>query len=392
MAAKPNVSEGEVSMKIMIITETFLPSTDGVVTRLIACIRWLHRDGHEIRIIAPDLGVKEFDGAIVNGVPAYSFPFYRSRKFALPNRTIKKYMAEFNPDVVHVVNPVAVGYSGVAYAKKLGIPLIASYHTNIPQYLAYYKLGMLDSLVWRFIKKLHNQADLNLCTSRTVLNELTEKGFERMQVWKRGVDAEKFHPRHASEDIRNRLSGGQKEKILLLYVGRLAAEKEIEKIRGVLDESDRFCLAIVGDGPYRMQLEKHFEGTATVFTGFLHDQELASAFASADAFVFPSTTETLGLVIMEAMASGLPVIAAESGPTKEQVTDRRNGLFYNSEDPDSFKNCILQLEDANFRQQLAHQAVADVAELGWCAAAQQIRDLYSQAAQMAAAEPVQAAE
>lgn len=379
-------------MKIMIITETFLPSTDGVVTRLMACIRWLHRDGHEVRIIAPDLGVKEFDGAVVNGVPAYTLPFYRSRKFALPSRMIKKYMNDFNPDVVHAVNPVVAGYSGVTYAKKLEIPLIASYHTNIPQYMAYYRFGKFDSLVWWYIKKLHNQADLNLCTSHTVLDELTEKGFKRMQVWKRGVDTEQFHPRHASEDVRYRLSGGQKDKIVLLYVGRLAAEKEIEKIRSVLAESDRFCLALVGDGPHRSQLEKYFDGTQTVFTGFLHGDELASAFASADAFIFPSTTETLGLVIMEAMASGLPVIAAESGPTKEQITNRRNGLFYNSKDPESLKTCILQLEDVNFRRQLGQQAAADVAELGWAAAAEQIRDLYSQLAEMKTTEPIQTAE
>ncbi|WP_298825842.1 glycosyltransferase family 1 protein [uncultured Planococcus sp.] len=379
-------------MKIMIVTETFLPSTDGIVTRLTACIRWLHRDGYEVRIVAPDLGVKEFDGAIVQGVPAYAFPFYRSKKFAFPNRIVKKYMADFEPDIVHVVNPAVVGYSGVNYAKSLGIPLIASYHTNIPQYMSYYKLGKLNWLMWWFMKKMHNKADLNLCTSQTVLEELTEKGFKRMLVWKRGVDTEQFHPRHYTADMRTRLSGGQKDKILLLYVGRLAAEKEIEKIREILTESNRFCLAIVGDGPHRKELEKHFKGTQTVFTGFIHGEKLASAFASADAFVFPSTTETLGLVIMEAMASGLPVVAAESGPTKEQLTDRRNGLLYDSKDPTSFKDTVRQLEDFSFRQQLAQQAVADVSELGWAAAAEQIGDLYSQIAKAKTAESFQAAE
>ena len=379
-------------MKIMIVTETFLPSTDGIVTRLTACIRWLHRDGHEVQIIAPDLGIYEFDGAPVKGVPAFAFPFYRSKKFAFPNRIVKKYMADFDPDIVHVVNPAVVGYSGVTYAKNLDIPLIASYHTHIPQYMSYYRLGKLNWLMWWFMKKMHNQADLNLCTSQTVLEELTEKGFERMQVWKRGVDTEQFHPKQFSTDMRSTLSGGQQDKILLLYVGRLAAEKEIEKIRDILMESDRFCLALVGDGPHRKQLEKYFAGTRTVFTGFIHGQKLASAFASSDAFVFPSTTETLGLVIMEAMASGLPVVAAESGPTKEQVTDRRNGLLYNSQDPESFKDTIRQLEDGSFRRQLAQQAVAEVAELGWAAAAEQIRDLYRQVAEAKAADSFEAAE
>ncbi|MDN3428375.1 glycosyltransferase family 1 protein [Microbacterium sp. APC 3898] len=379
-------------MKIMIVTETFLPSTDGIVTRLTACIRWLHRDGHEVQIVAPDLGVREFDGAFIKGVPAFAFPFYRSKKFAFPNPVVKKYMAAFNPDIVHVVNPAVVGYSGVTYAKELDIPLIASYHTHIPQYMSYYKLGKLDWLMWWFMKKMHNQADLNLCTSHTVLEELNKKGFERMQVWKRGVDTQQFHPKHSSTAMRSRLSGGQPDKILLLYVGRLAAEKEIEKIRDVLTASNQFCLALVGDGPHRKQLEKHFAGTPTVFTGFIHGQELASAFASSDAFIFPSTTETLGLVIMEAMASGLPVVAAESGPTKEQVTHQRNGLLYNSKDPDSFKETIHLLENSVFRKQLAQQAVADVAELGWAAAAEQIRDLYRQVADAKTANSLEAAE
>lgn len=367
-------------MKIMIITETFLPSTDGIVTRLTACIRWLHRDGHEVQIVAPDLGVDEFDGAPVKGVPAYAFPFYRSKKFAFPNRIVKKYIEEFSPDVIHVVNPAVVGFSGVTYAEKLEIPFIASYHTNIPQYMAFYKLGKLTWLMWWFMKKMHNKADLNLCTSQTVQQELTEKGFERMHVWKRGVDTEQFTPKHYNENMRNRLTGGKKGKTLLLYVGRLAAEKEIEKIRDVLDESDRFCLAIVGDGPHRQALEDHFKGTDTVFTGFIHGEELASAFASSDVFVFPSTTETLGLVIMEAMASGLPIVAAESGPTKEQITAGRNGLLYDSSDSESFKTTVRKLEDELLRKRLSQQAAEDVAELGWNAAAEQIRDLYVQIA------------
>lgn len=368
-------------MKIMIITETFLPSTDGVVTRLTACIRWLHKDGHEVQIVAPDLGVYEFDGAEIKGVPAYAFFFYRSKKFALPNKIVKKYIKDFEPDVIHVVNPAVVGYSGVNYAKKLEIPFIASYHTNIPQYLTYYNLGIFNGPLWWYLRRMHNKAAINLCTSKTVQQELSERGFERMQIWKRGVDLEKFNPRHSNEEMRYLLSGGEKEKTLLLYVGRLAAEKEIEKIRDILVESEHFCLAIVGDGPHRDQLEKHFEGTDTVFTGFLHGEELASAFASSDVFVFPSTTETLGLVIMEAMASGLPVIAAESGPTIEQVTSGRNGLLYDKNDSASFTETILMLEDENFRRKLADQAARDVSELGWSAAAEQIRDIYLQVAE-----------
>ncbi|QHS21512.1 glycosyltransferase family 1 protein [Virgibacillus sp. MSP4-1] len=367
-------------MKIAIVTETFLPSTDGIVTRLTACIRYFLQEGHDVRIIAPDLGVYEFEGAKVEGVPARTLPFYRSKKFSLPTRKVKKLLADYDPDVVHVVNPALVGYSGIKYARQLGYPLVASYHTNIAQYLDYYRLSPFKGLIWWYFRKLHNQADLNLCTSKTVQDELIDLDFYNVHVWKRGVDTEMFQPKRYDEEMRERLTNGQKDKILLLFVGRLAAEKEIEKIKTVLDESDDFVLAVVGDGPHRETLENHFEGTNTVFTGFLHGEELAKAFASSDVFVFPSTTETLGLVIMEAMASGLPLVAAKSGPTCEQIEDGKTGLLYEPEKSMNFKETVLQFKDETLRKRLALSAHEEIKELGWTGAADQVLQFYKEVA------------
>ncbi|SES93920.1 Glycosyltransferase involved in cell wall bisynthesis [Salinibacillus kushneri] len=369
-------------MKIAIVTETFLPSTDGIVTRLTACIRYFLQEGHDVRIIAPDLGVYEFEGAKVEGIPARTLPFYRSKKFSLPTRKVKKILADYEPDVVHVVNPALVGFSGVRYAKQLGYPMIASYHTNVAQYLDYYKLSPFKGLIWWYFRKLHNKADLNLCTSKTVQDELVDLDFYNVHVWKRGVDTEMFQPKRYDDDMRERLTNGQKDKILLLYVGRLAAEKEIEKIKSVLDESDDFVLAVVGDGPHRSALEKHFEGTHTVFTGFLHGEELAKAFASSDVFVFPSTTETLGLVIMEAMASGLPLVAAKSGPTCEQIEDEKTGLLYEPDKSTDFKDTVLRFRDETLRKRLADAAHEEIKELGWKGAAQQVLDYYKEVARV----------
>ncbi|WP_077324669.1 glycosyltransferase family 4 protein [Virgibacillus siamensis] len=367
-------------MKIAIITETFLPSTDGVVTRLKACIRYFLREGHEVRVIAPDLGVYEFEGAQIDGLPATTLPFYRSKKFSLPNRNVKDLLLNFNPDVVHVVNPAILGASGVYYADKLGYPMIASYHTNVAKYLDYYKLSPFKPLIWWYFRKLHNKADLNLCTSNTVKNELEQHGIERVHVWKRGVDTELFHPNKYHKEMRDKLTNNQPEKRLLLYVGRLAAEKEIEKIQSVLKRSDDFVLAIVGDGPHRKTLESHFKGTNTVFTGLLHGEELAKAYASSDVFVFPSTTETLGLVITEAMASGLPLVAAESGPTCEQIRDNHTGLLYDSAKAGDFTETVLKFEDETLRKRLAKAAHEDIAELGWDNQSRQVLDYYKELA------------
>ncbi|WP_082234075.1 glycosyltransferase family 4 protein [Halobacillus massiliensis] len=363
-------------MKIAIITETFLPSTDGVVTRLKEAIKYLRKQEHEVVVIAPDLGVKEYEGAIVEGVKATTMPFYRYKQFSLPQKKVKTLLEKHNPDLVHVVNPAIVGVAGVYYADKLGYPLIASYHTHVPKYFEYYRLYPLMSACWWYFKKLHNFAHLNLCTSKAVQKELSEKKFHNVHVWDRGVAIDHYHPHHRNEDMRNRLSGGEPSNKLLVFVGRLAAEKEIHKLKSLLNARNDISLAIVGDGPERESLEKTFSGTKTTFTGLLHGEELAQAFASSDALIFPSVTETLGLVILEAMASGLPVIAAKSGPTMEQVEDGKTGLLFENEDTDSMITAINRLEDKDLYKDLCENARKEAEKYSWQKPSQQILEYY----------------
>ncbi|WP_156288599.1 glycosyltransferase family 4 protein [Oceanobacillus salinisoli] len=361
-------------MKIAMVTETFLPSVDGVVTRITSTVKWLRDQGHELLIIAPDEGVTEFEGIQVKGIPSHSLFFYKTRRVALPSREVGRMLHEFQPDIVHVVNPALLGMSGIYYGRKW--PLVASWHTNIPQYADYYKVPYLKPVLWSILKTLHNQADLNLCTSKPVQNELINRKFKNVHVWKRGVDVHKFGMQYKDQAVRHYLSGGETDKTLLLYVGRLAVEKEIEKIRDILDRSERFRLAIVGDGPHRENLESYFRGTATVFTGFLHGEDLAKAYASSDVFVFPSTTETLGLVILEAMASGLPIIAANSGPTAAQVSDGENGLLYNSKRKDDLVRTAVKIQDKNLRNYMANHAYKTAQSFSWSAPSKQLLDYY----------------
>ncbi|TFE01760.1 glycosyltransferase family 4 protein [Jeotgalibacillus salarius] len=366
-------------MRIAIITETFLPSTDGVVTRLCASIRWLRNEGHEVMVIAPDLGVKEYEGAIVAGIPAYKlFVYKETRKFSFYSKKIKTFLEEFNPDIVHAVNPSFLGVTGVYYTKKLKLPLMASYHTHVPKYADYYNVSFLKPAMWTYFKTIHNRAALNLCTSKAVLGELSEKGFKNIHLWKRGVDTKQFHPDFYSDDMRERLTNGQPDKTLLLFVGRLAAEKEIERIRPLLDHSDDFCLAIVGDGPNRALLEEEFAHTNTIFTGFMHGDELAQAYASADVFAFPSTTETLGLVLMEAMAAGLPVLAANSGPTAEQIVNGETGILFDPEVPASLLRAADQLKAKEKRDEMGQRAHTDIQSVGWDDSAAQLMDYYQE--------------
>ncbi|MFC0675671.1 glycosyltransferase [Brachybacterium hainanense] len=364
-------------MRIAIVTETFVPSVDGVVTRLRHAVERFVDLGHEVMVIAPDLGVHEHHGARIVGIRPVTLPFYKHRRFTLPNPTVDGIIRGFHPDVVHAAQPLLLASSGAYAAHRQDIPLVASYHTHIPRYLDLYRAWRWGKpAVWWQIRRNHALADLNLATSRSMAAELAVHGVENLRVLRRGVDTRAHHPRFASPRMRERLSGGHPEKTLLVFVGRLAKEKEIQTLRPMLDRRPDVALAIVGDGPYRPELEQTFAGTATTFPGFLGGTELAAAFASADGFVFPSVTETLGLVILEGMASGLPVVAARSGPTTEQVTDGVDGLLYEAGDAASLDRALDALADPARREGIRARARAEAERFSWDSASDDLLDCY----------------
>ncbi len=365
-------------MRIALFTETFLPKVDGIVTRLRHTVEHLQRSGNEVIVFAPDGGITEYKGARVYGVTGFPLPLYPELKMALPRPAIGHALEEFQPDIIHVVNPAVLGLAGLYYGKSLKIPLVASYHTHLPQYLQHYNLGMLEGLLWELLKSAHNQAQLNLCTSTAMVEELTSHGIERVDLWQKGVDTELFHPELATEEMRSHLSLGYPQHPLLLYVGRLSAEKEIERIKPVLAAIPDARLALVGDGPHRASLEQHFAGTPTHFVGYLTGRDLGSAFASADAFIFPSRTETLGLVLLEAMAAGCPVVAASSGGIPDIVTSGVNGFLFDPQTGD--EGAILATErllaQAQERENIRRNARLEAERWGWAAATSQLVAYY----------------
>lgn len=273
-------------MRIALFTETFLPKVDGIVTRLSHTVDHLQRMGEQVAVFSPDGGLREYKGAKIYGIPGFPLPLYPELKLALPRPSIRQMLSEFQPDLIHIVNPAVLGLGGLYYAKSLNVPLVASYHTHLPKYLEHYGLGMLEGVLWELLKAMHNQAELNLCTSTAMQDALTSHGIERVEVWQRGVDTELFQPDLASAEVRSELTQGHPDSPLLLYVGRLSAEKEINRIKPILEAIPGARLALVGDGPYRLELEKIFSDTPTYFAGYRTGSDLAAAFASADAFVF----------------------------------------------------------------------------------------------------------
>ena len=372
------LGKAEKPMRIALVTETFLPSVDGVVTRLAHGIDWLAAQGHELAVVAPDLGVRDYDGAPVLGVKAITWPVYRSRPWGTPSPKVARYLQAFKPDVVHVWQPDMIGLAAVQACTRLGLPLVTSYHTDTIAYLDYY--GPLRTIkrpgTW-YERRLHNQAPLTLATSRAMAQKLRERGVAHVAVLPRGVDLDARDPRFASAAMRERLSGGHPERPLLLYVGRVAAEKNLASLEPVMRRHPEWSLAVVGDGPALEPMRRLFAGTPTVFTGFLGGQELSSAFASADAFVFPSTTETLGLVILEAQASGIAVVAAASPATCEQIEDGVNGMVYDPDDPTALEQALERLLDSEpLRRRIADAGHQAALAQGWDRASAALLDAY----------------
>jgi glycosyltransferase involved in cell wall biosynthesis len=367
-------------VKIVFFTETFLPKVDGIVTRLTKTVQHLVASGDEVLIFCPEGAPESWKGARVVGVPAMPLPLYPELKLALPRPSVSEALEGFGPDLIHVVNPAVLGLGGIWLAKTRGIPLVASYHTHLPKYLEHYGMGMLEPLLWELLKAAHNQAQLNLCTSTAMVDELSAKGIQHTALWQRGVDTELFRPDLRSQAMRQRLHGPYDDTgNLLLYIGRLSAEKQIERIRPVLEALPGTRLALVGDGPYRQQLERLFEGTPTTFVGYLAGEELASAYASGDAFLFPSSTETLGLVLLEAMAAGCPVVGTRRGGIPDIVSDGVNGFLYDPDKEGSLTTAVANLlGEADTRSALRLAAREEAERWGWAAATEQLRGYYRQ--------------
>jgi glycosyltransferase involved in cell wall biosynthesis len=268
---------------------------------------------------------------------------YPELRLVPPIIDVERELKAFRPDLVLLINPAVLGVAGLRHARALDVPVVASYQTDIPGYAVRYGLGLFRDPMWAYLRWLHNHADLNLCPSHFTRAELWAHGFKRVRVWSHGVDADRFHPRYRDSAWRQRLSEGHPEAPLLLYVGRLATEKRVDWLRPVLYALPGTRLAIVGDGPIRAELEEQFAGTPTTFTGYLRGDDLARAYASADLFCFPSANETFGNVVLEAMASGLPVIVPRSGGPVDHVRDGVNGFLTRPDDVDGFGATIRRL-------------------------------------------------
>lgn len=367
-------------MRIALFTETFLPNVDGVVNSLCRTIDELQKRGCAIQLFAPEGSVRSYRGMRVNLLPAQPFFLYPQIRLAALTTDVSPELSRFKPDLVHVLNPVACGFVGMGAARRLNLPLVASYHTDIAAYAERYGFGFFEDAVRHFNAFIYNQADLNLAPTPTIARELRACGVERVRVWGRGVDTQLFHPKRKFSLMRRYLSQGRPDAPLALYVGRLANEKRVDLLHALFEQIPDLRLAIVGDGPARKDLEAQFSGTQTRFTGMLRGRRLARAYASAELFVCPSPTETFGNVILEAMASGTPVLAAAAGGPLDLIQPGENGLLFERDNArDLVEKAALLLSHRALAESLTREARITARARRWSAVTGGLVDHYAAA-------------
>lgn len=349
-------------MRVAVVTENFLPKLDGVTRTLAMLLEHLRHRGHRAVLFGPDGGPRHYAGARIIGAPGIPLPLYPELRALFPPPELPRELAQFQPDVVHVVEPMLLGAAGIFWAKRLGLPVLSSYHTNLAAYCAHYGLGALEASVWAYRRFLHDQTALTLCPSPSTLARLERQGFTNLRVWARGVDTSLFTPARRSADWRTRVAGPS-PRLIILYVGRLSHEKNLDALATSYAalKDERVHLVLVGDGPARAALEARLAGRRVTFTGYLSGTELAEAYASADLFAFPSLTETFGQVVQEAMASGLPIVAFAAEGVRDQVRDGETGMLVAPGDTAAFAAAMRALVHAPERRAALGERARSVA-------------------------------
>ncbi|COX17473.1 glycosyl transferase family protein [Mycobacterium tuberculosis] len=301
---------------------------NGVSNSVVKVLEHLRRTGHEALVIAPDTPPGEdraerlHDGVRVHRVPSRMFPKVTTLPLGVPTFRMLRALRGFDPDVVHLASPALLGYGGLHAARRLGVPTVAVYQTDVPGFASSYGIPMTARAAWAWFRHLHRLADRTLAPSTATMESLIAQGIPRVHRWARGVDVQRFAPSARNEVLRRRWSPDGKP--IVGFVGRLAPEKHVDRLTG-LAASGAVRLVIVGDGIDRARLQSAMP--TAVFTGARYGKELAEAYASMDVFVHSGEHETFCQVVQEALASGLPVIAPDAGGPRDLITPHRTGLL-----------------------------------------------------------------
>ena len=318
------------SMRIALVSETWFPQVNGVSRSLEKLVESFVGCGDTVRLFIPRYPKSHLpDGVSAVGFRAVPLPFYPEVRLPVVTpATVARELVSFRPDVVHIATEGPLGWAALRASRRLGLPVVSSYHTSFAHYLRLYGAGWLEGTAWRYLRGFHNATAATFCPTPSIRDQLREKGFERVEIWSRGVNCGHFHPGKRNGELRRQL-GVPENAVVLACCGRLAAEKNLETLLAAfsrLDPSKPVNLLLVGDGPLRPKLEASGD-PRVIFTGYRRGEELACIYASADLFVFPSLSDTFGNVLLEAMASGLPAVAFDVPGPRDVIRCGETGLL-----------------------------------------------------------------
>jgi glycosyltransferase involved in cell wall biosynthesis len=355
-------------MRVAYFADSLPPKTDGVARTIAQLVNTLHEEQLEYHLFSPfkpdDQYFWKKNVDQVFSVPLFLYSDYR---IGLPSsHRVYDQLDSFKPNIIHVTSPTYLGQLGLKYGQRRGIPVVSSYHTHFVSYFKYYGFQRFESLGWQILKKFYNQFDCVYVPSPSTAQELEERGFENIELWQRGIDLSSFSPNKLNPKLKQKLSPTQDP--ILLFVGRLVQEKDLYdliKVDRILKmQKKKYEIVIVGDGPMRLQLEKELPDAH--FTGWLHGEQLSEIYASSDIFVFPSTTETFGNVILEAYASGLPVVCVNEGGVVDLIMDGYTGFITEAKNPkDIAEKVNILLSNPDLRKKYADNAQKYAATFSW---------------------------
>ncbi len=363
------------SLRVAVVTETYPPEVNGVAATIARVVDGLHDRGHELQLVRPrqdrhDSAGRADDGdrllhVLMRGLP---IPRYPQLKMGLPSkRALVKLWTTHRPDVVHVVTEGPLGWSALQAATHLRLPVVSDFRTNFHAYSRHYGIAWLRSPIMVYLRKFHNRTACTMVPTEGLRSELAASGFKRLRVVSRGVDTRQFDPSRRSDALRAQW-GAARNTPVVLCVGRLAAEKNLDLLLTAFESMRTAApaarLVLVGDGPDRAQLAQRCPGA--VFAGMRHGDDLATHYASADIFLFPSVTETFGNVVPEAMASGLAVVGYDYAAAGQLMRHGDNGLLVRLEDREAFCDVARGLaEELPRARALGAQARLTACRLDW---------------------------
>jgi phosphatidylinositol alpha 1,6-mannosyltransferase len=345
-------------LRIAVVAESFLPQINGVTNSVLRILDFFEKNGHEALIIAPESngGPTEYAGFEILRVPALNVKGLIP--IGLPQQFAKARVLNFNPDIIHLASPAILGNYVARFAKKIEIPTLSVYQTDLAGFANHYGFQIANTTLNKFVGKVHSNSDRTLAPSTSACNYLNQLGVQDVELWRRGVDSVRFSPIKRDEELRKELLGNRPDRTLIGYIGRLAHEKRLEDLIS-LDDQDDVQLVIVGDGPTRARLERKLPNA--IFTGFKSGEDLARMYASLDIFIHTGQDETFCQSIQEALASGVPVIAPNSGGPIDLVENGKTGYLINTGNPKEIKRVVrlIQQSDTTELRQVTRQSVVN---------------------------------